>query len=94
VSGTGQALQGGSITDPAGRVGRSWIYIIFYVFTLKCLILKGFQAESGIFAIFRPKIRAWQTMPLKVRFTPGFREFITECSTNTLGLCWTHNIKN
>jgi len=57
---------------------RSWIYIIFYVFALKCIFLKAFQAENGIFALFSPKIWTWTTMPLKVGFFPGFRGLVTD----------------
>jgi hypothetical protein len=52
--------------------------LIFYVFALKCLFLKGFQAENGIFALFSTKIRTWQIMPLKVGFIYGFRGLLTD----------------
>jgi hypothetical protein len=66
---------------PGFFFSKSWIYIIFYVFALKCLFLKGFQAENGIFALFSTKIRTWQTMPLKVGFIPGFRRLLTDLLT-------------
>jgi ABC-type uncharacterized transport system permease subunit len=68
---------------PPGGWERSWIYIIFYVFPLKCLFLKAFQAENGIFTLFSPKIRTWQTMTLKVGFFPGFKGLLTDCSLFT-----------
>jgi hypothetical protein len=44
-------------------------------------IYRDFLAENGIFAIFRLKIRTWQTMPLKVGFIPGFRGLPTDWSS-------------
>jgi hypothetical protein len=38
------------------------------------------SAENAIFALFSPKNRTWQTMPLKVGFIPGFRGLLTDCS--------------
>jgi hypothetical protein len=76
----GQALQGDTIPDPAGRVGRFWIYIIFYVFALKCLFLRGFQTENGIFAIFNPKIWTCATIFLKVGFILDFRVILANWS--------------
>jgi hypothetical protein len=57
-------------------------YTIFNLFSLKCLFLKAFQAENGIFALFSPKILTWTTMPLKVGFIPGFRGLLSDCSTD------------
>jgi hypothetical protein len=54
------------------------INVSLYHIALKCLFLKGFQAENAIFALFSPKIRTWQTVPLKVGFFPGFRGLLTD----------------
>jgi hypothetical protein len=44
----------------------------------KCLFLKDFQAEDGIFAISKPKIQTLAIMPLKISFIPGFRGLLTD----------------
>jgi hypothetical protein len=37
-------------------------------------------AENGIFALFRPKIRTWTTMPLKGHIIATFRGLLSDCS--------------
>jgi len=58
--GTGDSTTGGVLQLLGGGWERSWTCIIFYVFSLKCLFLKGFQAEKGIFALFNQKSRPGQ----------------------------------
>jgi hypothetical protein len=36
------------------------------------------STENGIFALFRPKIWTWTTVPLKVGFIPGFKGLLND----------------
>jgi hypothetical protein len=36
------------------------------------------SAENAFFALFRPKIRTWQTMPLKVGIIATFRGLLSD----------------